>query len=207
MKLYDEDTLSKIYRFIKQYQKENGKSPTYRQIGHSIGISSSGMVGRYIRQLEMRGLIGKEKNGAVAIDPRLFSGRTRTASLIGTVACGMPIFAEENIEGNFELPVEIFGNEEHFLLHAKGYSMVGKGIYDGDIIVAKRQNTAEPGQVVVALIDDEATAKIFIPKKNKFVLKAANDSTDEEGNRCYPDIVTDHCEIFGVVDNVIHRVK
>lgn len=207
MKLYDEDTLSKIYRFIKQYQKENGKSPTYRQIGHSIGISSSGMVGRYIRQLEMRGLIGKEKNGAVAIDPRLFSGRTRTASLIGTVACGMPIFAEENIEGNFELPVEIFGNEEHFLLHAKGYSMVGKGIYDGDIIVAKRQNTAEPGQVVVALIDDEATAKIFIPKKNKFVLKAANDSTDEEGNRCYPDIVTDHCEILGVVDNVIHRVK
>lgn len=207
MKLYDEDTLSKIYRFIKQYQKENGKSPTYRQIGHSIGISSSGMVGRYIRQLEMRGLIGKEKNGAVAIDPRLFSGRTRTASLIGTVACGMPIFAEENIEGNFELPVEIFGNEEHFLLHAKGYSMVGKGIYDGDIIVAKRQNTAELGQVVVALIDDEATAKIFIPKKNKFVLKAANDSTDENGNRCYPDIVTDHCEILGVVDNVIHRVK
>lgn len=207
MKLYDEDTLSKIYRFIKQYQKENGKSPTYRQIGHSIGISSSGMVGRYIRQLEMRGLIGKEKNGAVAIDPRLFSGRTRTASLIGTVACGMPIFAEENIEGNFELPVEIFGNEEHFLLHAKGYSMIGKGIYDGDIIVAKRQNTAESGQVVVALIDDEATTKIFIPKKNRFVLKAANDSTDENGNRCYPDIVTDHCEILGVVDNVIHRVK
>ena len=207
MKLYDEDTLSKIYRFIKQYQKENGKSPTYRQIGHSIGISSSGMVGRYIRQLEMRGLIGKEKSGAVAIDPRLFSGRTKTASLVGTVACGMPIFAEENIEGNFELPVEIFGNEEHFLLHAKGYSMIGKGIYDGDIIVAKRQNTAELGQVVVALIDDEATAKIFIPKKNKFVLKAANDSTDEEGNRCYPDIVIDHCEILGVVDNVIHRVK
>lgn len=207
MKLYDEDTLSKIYRFIKQYQKENGKSPTYRQIGHSIGISSSGMVGRYIRQLEMRGLIGKDKSGAVAIDPRLFSGRTRTASLVGTVACGMPIFAEENIEGNFELPVEIFGNEEHFLLHAKGYSMIGKGIYDGDIIVAKRQNTAESGQVVVALIDDEATTKIFIPKKNRFVLKAANDSTDENGNRCYPDIVTDHCEILGVVDNVIHRVK
>ena len=207
MKPYDEDTLSNIYRFIKQYQKENGKSPTYRQIGHSIGISSSGMVGRYIRQLEMRGLIGKEKNGAVAIDPRLFSGRTRTAALIGTVACGMPIFAEENIEGNFELPVEIFGNEEHFLLHAKGYSMIGKGIYDGDIIVAKRQNTAESGQVVVALIDDEATTKIFIPKKNEFVLKAANDSTDEEGNRCYPDIVTDHCEILGVVDNVIHRVR
>ena len=104
MKLYDEITLAKMQAFIKQYQKENGKSPTYRQIGHSVGISSPGMVGRYIRQLEMRGLIGKEKDGSVAIDPRLFSGRTRTASLVGTVACGMPILAEENIEGNYALP-------------------------------------------------------------------------------------------------------
>ena len=207
MKLYDETTLVKMQTFIKQYQKENGKSPTYRQIGHSVGISSPGMVGRYIRQLEMRGLINKEEDGSVAIDPRLFSGRTRTASLVGTVACGMPILAEENIEGNYALPVELFGNEELFLLHAKGYSMVDKGIYDGDIIVAKRQNTAEAGQVVVALIDDEATTKIFLPKKDHYVLRAANDSTDEEGKRCYPDIVTDHCEILGVVDNVIHRVR
>ena len=207
MKLYDETTLAKMQTFIKQYQKENGKSPTYRQIGHSVGISSPGMVGRYIRQLEMRGLINKEKDGSVAIDPRLFSGRTRAASLVGTAACGMPILAEENIEGNYALPVELFGREEHFLLHAKGYSMVDKGIYDGDIIVAKRQNTAEAGQVVVALIDDEATTKIFLPKKGHCILRAANDSTDEEGKRCYPDIVTDHCEILGVVDNVIHRVR
>lgn len=89
----------------------------------------------------------------------------------------------------------------------KGTVCVDKGIYDGDIIVAKRQNTAEAGEVVVALIDDEATTKIFLPKKRRFVLRAANDSTDEEGNRCYPDIVTDHCEILGVVDNVIHRVR
>ncbi len=99
MKLYDETTLAKMQAFIKQYQKENGKSPTYRQIGHSVGISSPGRIGRYIRQLEMRGLIGKEKDDSVAIDPRLFSGRTRTVSLFGTVACGMPILAEENIEG------------------------------------------------------------------------------------------------------------
>ena len=121
MKLYDETTLAKMQAYIKQYQKENSKSPTYRQIGHSVGISSPGMVGRYIRQLEMRELINKDKDGSVAIDPRLFSGRTRTASLVGTVACGMPILAEENIEGNYALPVELFGNEEHFLLHAKGY--------------------------------------------------------------------------------------
>ena len=207
MKPYDENILNEMYAYIKQYQKENGKSPTYRQIGRSIGVASPGMVGRYIRQLEIRGLIGKDQNGAVAIDPRLFSGRTKTAALIGTVACGRPMFAEENIEGNYELPVEIFGNEEHFLLHAKGYSMVDKGIYDGDIIVAKHQNTAEVGQVVVALIDDEATAKIFLPQRDKCILRAANNSTDEQGNKCYPDIVTDHCEILGVVDNVIHRIK
>lgn len=207
MQLYDEKMLSQIHEYIKQYQMENGRSPSYRQIGKSVGINNPGKVARYLHQLELRGLIDKEKNGSVAIDPKLFSGRTRTASLVGTVACGSPILAEQNVEGNYELPVDLFGGEEHFLLHARGYSMIDKGIYDGDIIVARRQNTATSGQVVVALIDDEATAKIFLPQKKRFILRAANDSVDEQGERCYPDIITDHCEILGVVDNVIHRVR
>ena len=207
MQLYDESVLSAIHEYIKQYQMRNGKSPSYREIGKNVGVYNPGKVARYIHQLEIRGLIGKDRDGSVAIDPKLFSGRTQTASLVGTVACGMPIFAEENIEGNFELPVEIFGNEEHFLLHAKGYSMVEKGIYDGDIIVAKRQNTADAGQVVVALIDDDATTKIFLPQKDHYILRAANNTVNDQGERCYPDIITDHCEILGVVDNVIHRVR
>lgn len=176
-------------------------------IGKSVGIENPGTVARYINQLKIRGLIDKDNGGAVAIDPRLFSGRTKTVSLVGTVACGMPILAEENIEGNFQLPVELFGNDEHFMLYAKGYSMIDKGIYNGDIIVAKKQAVAEDGQVVVALIDNEATAKIFYRKRGKVVLRAANDSVDEYGNRNYPDIVTENCSILGIVDNVIHRVK
>ena len=187
MQLYNEQILNRMLDYIKQYQTENGKSPTYRLIGKSVGIENPGTVARYIN--------------------RLFSGRTKTVSLVGTVACGMPILAEENIEGNFQLPVELFGNDEHFMLYAKGYSMIDKGIYNGDIIVAKKQAVAEDGQVVVALIDNEATAKIFYRKRGKVVLRAANDSVDEYGNRNYPDIVTENCSILGIVDNVIHRVK
>ena len=207
MQLYNEQILNRMLDYIKQYQTENGKSPTYRLIGKSVGIENPGTVARYINQLKIRGLIDKDNGGAVAIDPRLFSGRTKTVSLVGTVACGMPILAEENIEGNFQLPVELFGNDEHFMLYAKGYSMIDKGIYNGDIIVAKKQAVAKDGQVVVALIDNEAMAKIFYRKRGKVVLRAANDSVDEYGNRNYPDIVTENCSILGIVDNVIHRVK
>lgn len=106
MQLYNEQILNRMLDYIKQYQTENGKSPTYRLIGKSVGIENPGTVARYINQLKIRGLIDKDNGGAVAIDPRLFSGRTKTVSLVGTVACGMPILAEENIEGNFQLPVK-----------------------------------------------------------------------------------------------------
>lgn len=78
---------------------------------------------------------------------------------------------------------------------------------NGDTLNWCRSESLEAGQVVVALIADEATTKIFLPKKGRFVFRAANDPTDEEGNRCYPDIVTDHCEILGVADNIIYRVR
>ena len=195
MKLYDETTLAKMQTFIKQYQKENGKSPTYRQIGHSVGISSPGMVGRYIRQLEMRGLIGKEKDGSVAIDPRLFSGRTRTASLVGTVACGMPILAEENIEASYALPQSLFGDGELYLLHTHGESMVDIGIRPNDLIVIRRQNYADDGQIVVALIDGEATLKRLFHRDGKIVLHPEN--------KAMKDIVVEDCEVQGVLVSCI----
>lgn len=207
MRKYDEEKLMSICEFVKEYQKEEGRSPSYREIGRHIGQSNPGMAARYIKELERRGLLNKENDGTIAIDTRLFSGHTRNASLVGAVACGMPIFAEENIEGTYQLPTEIFGSSEHFLLMAKGYSMIDKGIEDGDIIVVEKANTAYPGQVVIALIGDEATAKIFLPQKNKVILRAANESVDANGNRNYPDIVVKECQILGIVDKVIHSVN
>ena len=84
--------------------------------------------------------------------------------------------------------------------------MIDKGIFDGDILFVKKQESADAGQVVIALIDDDATAKIFLPRKDKIILRAANESTDKNGNRLYPDIVVKECRILGVVDNVLHKL-
>ena len=205
MKPYNETLLNEINSFIKEYQLDKGVSPSYRVIANKFRVDLH-VVSRYIKQLEMRGLLRKNDDGVIAIDTKLFKGNTKPTSLVGAVACGTPMFAEENVEGTFQLPVEIFGNSENFILRAKGYSMIGKGIYDGDLIIARKQNCAEKGETVIALIDDEATAKIYIPQKDKIILRAANDSVDENGKKTYPDIITKNCVILGVVHKVIHNI-
>lgn len=206
MKLYDEDKLDKVYDFITRYQADEGKSPTYRQIMHHCKFSNIGTVYRYIKVLKDRGMIEKDERGSVAIDDNLLKGETVTIPLVGAVACGAPITAIENIEGNFSLPTDFFGKGERFMLRAQGSSMIDKGIFDGDILFVKKQESADAGQVVIALIDDDATAKIFLPRKDKIILRAANESTDKNGNRLYPDIVVKECRILGVVDNVLHKL-
>lgn len=206
MKLYDEDKLDKVFDFITRYQADEGKSPTYRQIMHHCKFSNIGTVYRYIKVLKDRGMIEKDERGSVAIDDNLLKSETVTIPLVGAVACGAPITAIENIEGNFSLPVDFFGKGERFMLRARGSSMIDKGIFDGDILFVKKQEGADAGQVVIALIDDDATAKIFLPRKDKVILRAANDSKDKNGNRLYPDIVVKECRILGVVDNVLHKL-
>jgi repressor LexA len=206
MRLYDEGKLDAVLKFIQEYQLDNGKSPTYRQIMRHCKFTNLGTVFRYIKVLKDRGHIEKDERGSVAIDESLMRGEMVTIPLVGAVACGSPITAIENIEGNFALPAEFFGTQERFMLKATGSSMIEKGIYDGDILIVKKQNTADPGQVVIALIDSEATAKIYLPQKNRIILRAANSTLNSKGERNYPDIVVKECEILGVVDNCIHRL-
>ncbi len=206
MKLYDEDKLDKVFDFITRYQAEQGKSPTYRQIMNHCKFSNIGTVYRYIKVLKERGMIEKDERGSVAIDDNLLKGETVTIPLLGTVACGAPITAIENIEGNFSLPIDFFGKGDRFMLRAQGSSMIDKGIFDGDVLFVRKQEGADSGQVVIALIEDDATAKIFIPQKDRIILRAANDSIDKKGNRLYPDIIVEECRILGVVDNVLHKL-
>lgn len=203
---YDEKKLDRVYDFINEYQADQGKSPTYRQIMHNCKFTNIGTVYRYIKVLKDRGLIEQDERGSVAIDENLLRGETVTIPLVGAVSCGAPITAIENIEGNFSLPIEFFGKAERFMLRARGNSMVDKGIYDDDILFVRKQEYADPGQVVIAMIEDEATAKIFLPRKDKVILRAANDRKDKDGNRLYPDIVAKECRILGVVDSVLHKV-
>ena len=146
--------------------------------------------------LQTRGLIERNDFGRIVTPTRLETGNTIIAPLVGQVACGKPIFAEENIEGTFALPTLIFGSERVMLLHAKGDSMIGAGINDGDLIVATITNSADDGDIVVVLINDSATVKRLFRKKNYAILHAENPK--------YEDIITKELTIQGVVKHVIH---
>ena len=116
----------------------------------------------------------------------------------GSVACGSPILAEQNIEASYQLPTSIFGSGEMMLLHAKGDSMIGVGIQDGDLLVAKITNKAEDGDIVIALIEDSATVKRFRKTKEAVILHPENPK--------YNDIVCSDVKIQGIVKQVIHNL-
>lgn len=210
MRNYDGAMLSATELFVKNYQKENGRSPSLRTIGKAYPRfygNSVAKVQRYVQELCRRGLLEYGEGNGIKTAERLFSGKTRPTSLVGSCPCGKPMLAVENVEGTYALPTEIFGSDYHFMLRAVGYSMIDAGIEDGDLMVVREQNYADAGQIIIALINDEATAKVYLPLKNKVVLRVCNGATDEYGERVYADIVTKQCEILGVVDKVIHTPR
>ena len=196
MKKTNEKVVESVLNFIKETQKNEGKSPSYRQICRQMGFASVRTAQHSVLLLKKRGLISQEDNGQIATPINLSKGETIIAPLVGTVACGEPILAEENIEESFQLPTSIFGKKDTMLLRAKGDSMIGVGISDGDLIVAEICNQAEEGQIVVALIDDSATVKTLHFKNNQAILHAENPK--------YKDIITNELKIQGVVKHVIH---
>ncbi len=185
-----EEIEDKILSFVKSYVAERHMTPRYKEIAKAVGFKSVGSVFRYVKDLEDKGLL--ESNGMrgtnvpagsmesgyggmLEHEPEEdFSSRI---PLVGTIACGGPIYAEENIEDYLKIDPAMFGHGEYFALRAKGDSMINAGIDSGDIVICRKQQTAEVGQIVVALIDDEATLKRYYrdDKKRKIVLKPEND--------------------------------
>lgn len=196
MKIINESKLNQVLDFIKDFQIREGRSPSFRQIAKAVSFPSLETAQRYVKILHDRNLIERDNIGKIVIPTKLEAGKTITASLVGQVACGTPILAEENIEKTVQLPTAIFGNRRSMLLRAKGDSMIGVGINDGDIIVAEICNQADNGQIVVALIDDSATVKTFYKKKEHIILHPENPK--------YKDIITKNVVIQGIVRHVIH---
>lgn len=196
MKVINETKLNQILEFINSFQLKEGRSPSYRQIAKIACFPSLATAQKYVKILQSRGLIERNDLGRIVTPTRLDTEDTIVAPLVGKVACGKPILAEENIEGTFALPTEIFGNDKVMLLHAKGDSMIGAGINDGDLIVATITNYADDGEIVVALINDSATVKRLYRKKDYAILHAENPK--------YDDIITKELAIQGVVKHVIH---
>ena len=198
MKFCDENKLEKLSDFIKTYQSEYGKSPSYRDIMKVLDFSSLSMVHRYVDILQERKIISRNECGGIDISRNLRLGQTILAPVVGVVTCGSPIYAQENIEGTYQLPTEIFGNGKTFILHAEGDSMIDAGINNGDLLVVKQCDDAIDGDIVVALLEDSATVKRFYRKKDHVVLHPENP--------CYDDIVTKDVKILGKVSFCIHEL-
>ena len=186
--------MTEIERFVSTFTDNYGISPTMQEVADSVGVSKA-TVHRYITQLCDEGRMDFSGVRTMA------STRTKTQAIsvpiLGEVACGIPKFAEENIEEYVRLPVALFGRGNFFILRAYGDSMVEAGIDDGDLVLIRQQDTAEEGQIVVALIDDEATLKRFYPEPEKRRIRLHPE------NAHMNDIFVEKCEIQGVAVKVL----
>ena len=207
MRVKNEQRLNFVYDFILDFQKNYGKSPTYRQIGEGCGISSLGSVTLIVKDLEKRGLLTLNEGwNKIDVKDKFSIGQTKPVSIIGNCRCGEPALSYENIYSTVLLPTEIFGEGELFILKANGRSMIERGIFDGDLMVVKSCNTAENGQVVIARVNgEESTAKILVKENGKIYLAPANSEKDELGNKIYNNIYpVGDWDIIGIVQMVIH---
>jgi len=199
MRSLDMNKLEETKDFIANYQIKFGKSPSYRTIQKELNYSGLASVQRYMTWLYANGWVQKDEFGKGIDTPQNLKIDTTTqAPVVGEIACGSPILAIENIEAVVNLPEFLFGKGEFRVYKAKGDSMIGIGIYDGDWIVAKPTSTAKDGDVVVAIVEDSATVKTYRKNKGKIILHPENPD--------FKDIVVDECLIQGIVKKVIHSV-
>lgn len=195
---------------IEEYIRDKGYGPTVREICTTLGLSSPSTVHVHLKALEEKGLIKRDplKSRSIALtyplDGAVFAGSLDafsaniTVPLVGDVAAGEPILAEENITDRMSLPVEIVGDAPSFMLAVRGDSMIDIGINDGDYVVVREQNIANNGDIVVAIIDDGATVKRFYRERGHIRLQPENTFMDP--------IIVDDCSIAGKVVAVFRRM-
>ncbi len=168
------DREERILEFIRKSTEERGYPPSIREICQAAGLKSTSTVHSYLLRLEQANLI--RRDGAKSRTIELVGQRQQLVRLplIGKVAAGQPILAEEFREGEIALPLDLVGPGVHFLLRVRGDSMIGRGIHDGDLVIVRQTSSAERGALVVALIEGEATVKTLERDGQAWVLRAAN---------------------------------
>ncbi len=166
-----------VLNFITQSIEERGYPPTMREIGQHMGIRSTNGVNDHLKALERKGHIVREDLKSRTLRPVETSPPPVSVPLLGRVAAGQPILAVENLEETLKVDRYLVGSgEDIFGLRVKGESMIQDGILDGDIVFVKQQRTAERGEIVVAMLDEEATVKRYFPEKGGVRLQPANDT-------------------------------
>ncbi|MCD7834354.1 MAG: transcriptional repressor LexA [Lachnospiraceae bacterium] len=172
-----------ILDYIKSEILSRGFPPAVREICQAVHLKSTSSVHSHLESLEKNGYIRRDptKPRAIEILDESFNLTRRemvSVPIVGTVAAGQPILAEQNIDSYFPIPAEYMPNEQSFILRVKGESMVNAGILDGDCVLVRQQTTADNGDIVVALLDDSATVKTFYKEKDHIRLQPENDTMD-----------------------------
>ena len=205
-----------IYDFIRSYQTEKGYPPSVREMAAAVGLSSPSTVHAHLSALEAHGLIKRDKTKPRALEVFEQGGNPDnnldisqespvpemrgvvSLPLVGRVAAGMPILAEQNIEDTFTIPTDIASDSSSFILEVHGNSMINVGIYNGDYIIVREQPSAMNGDIVVALIDGSATVKTFYKERGRVRLQPENDAMDP--------IFADNPTILGKVVALMRRL-
>ena len=207
-----------ILKFIEKQIKTQGYPPSVREIGKAVGLSSTATVHGYLTKLDEKGYIKKQDKKGRTL--RLLKGGSGEpinnnvtekpekefylqkemveVPIIGKITAGEPILAVENVTDTFPIPLDFVGNSECFMLTVRGESMIEAGILDGDYILVKKQSMASNGQIVVALIGEEATVKTFYKEKDHIRLQPENSTMDP--------IIVPNCEILGKVAGVFRKM-
>ena len=183
-----------ILEFIQQSINRKGYPPSVREIGKAVGLSSSSTVHGHLNQLEDKGYIRRDPSKPRAIEVLngdLLAKKMVHIPLVGRITAGNPILAFENIEDTFPLPLDLVGNNDVFMLTVSGESMIEAGILDSDYLIVKKQNIANNGDIIVALIGEEATVKRFYKEKDRIRLQPEN--------KYMSPIYTDEVTILGKV--------
>jgi repressor LexA len=192
-----------IFDFVKRYRREHGYPPTVRDIGRAIGLTSSSTVHAHLANLEKLGVLRRDPTKPRAIEVLVDKAKAAAATsglpLVGQVAAGQPVLAEENIEEYVAVPPIAGGDDGQFVLRVKGDSMKDVGIFEGDYVIVRSQDTADNGEIVVALVGDEATVKRFFREKDHVRLQPENDALEP--------IRTRDVQVLGRVVGVCRRVS
>ena len=202
-----------ILKFIEKQILTEGYPPSVREIGKAVGLNSTATVHGYLARLDEKGYIKKkDKKGRTLRLLKGSAGESKIMSskdfytqrelvdvpIIGKITAGEPILAVENITDTFPIPIDFVGNSESFMLTVRGESMIEAGILDGDYILVKRQSNANNGEIVVALIGEEATVKTFYKETDHIRLQPENHTMDP--------IIVPNCEILGKVAGVFRKM-
>ena len=185
-----------ILEYIKECILKKGYPPAVREICEAVHLKSTSSVHSHLETLETNGYIRRDPTKPRAIeildDEFVLTRREMVqVPMIGTVAAGQPILAQENIEDYFPIPASILPNAEIYMLRVKGESMINIGIFDGDQVIVEKKNTARNGEIVVALVEDSATVKRFFKEDGHYRLQPENDAMDP--------IIVPQVEILGKV--------